>query len=264
MSPVPLLSIIAYRHQRLARVPLFNPTLIVVQEGHKRLLTANGETVCRAGQWIALPGGQEVELINQPADGGCYRALCLGQPQPWLERFLLHWGERLPTPPWPGETVFTPDARAEQALADLHALPSMPNDALAGAHAEHVWQGLMLALAARRQAWPLFAPPRKGTREQVLALFTFDPGRDWNPREVANRLAMSEATLRRRLAAQSTSFSGLLADARMERALALINGGSSLPLGDIAHACGYQSPSRFAAAFRRRFGLTPSALRATG
>lgn len=263
MSPVTLLSIVAYRHQRLARVPLLGPTLIAVQEGHKRLLTTNGEIVCHTGQWIALPGGQEVELINQPADGGCYRALCLGQPRPWLERFLLHWGERLPAPPWPGETIFTPDERALQALADLQALPAMSNDALADAHAEHVWQGLMLTLAAQRQAWPLFAPPRQGTREQVLALFTFDPGRDWNPREVASRLAMSEATLRRRLAAQSTSFSALLADARMERALALING-SRQPLGDIAHTCGYQSPSRFAAAFRRRFGLTPSALRATG
>jgi len=34
------------------------------------------------------------------------------------------------------------------------------------------------------------------------------------------------------------------------------------PLKQVAMACGYQSPSRFAARFRQRFGTLPSELRA--
>ena len=40
----------------------------------------------------------------------------------------------------------------------------------------------------------------------------------------------------------------------------VVNSGNQ-PLSDVAAACGYLSPSRFTAAFRQRFGVTPSQLR---
>ena len=47
----------------------------------------------------------------------------------------------------------------------------------------------------------------------------------------------------------------------LERALALVQT-SSLPIGQVAEACGYASASRFSARFRTRFGCTPRSLRA--
>ena len=51
------------------------------------------------------------------------------------------------------------------------------------------------------------------------------------------------------------SFRQLLAQVRMSHALTLLQQGLS-PL-EAALACGYDSPSRFAARFKQEFGLTP-------
>ena len=119
-----------------------------------------------------------------------------------------------------------------------------------------------MALLQQGQGRSLLLLPTEDARQQLQALFAFDPAHDWTPAVVAQQLAMSEATLRRRLAAASTTFSALLTEARLAHGLQLVMTGRQSLL-DVALASGYQSPSRFAAAFRRRFGLTPSALRAT-
>jgi len=36
---------------------------------------------------------------------------------------------------------------------------------------------------------------------------------------------------------------------------------TELPINQIALDCGYQSPSRFSVRFRKRFGISPSAIR---
>ena len=66
---------------------------------------------------------------------------------------------------------------------------------------------------------------------------------------------------RRRLAKQGTGFRTLLTDVRMTRALTLLQV-TPWPVAQIAGAVGYESPSRFAARFKERFGFAPSAVRA--
>lgn len=56
----------------------------------------------------------------------------------------------------------------------------------------------------------------------------------------------------------TTAF-GYLHEQRMERARHLIEGGG-MNIGEVALAVGYSSPSRFAAAFKKRFGVRPSSL----
>ena len=53
----------------------------------------------------------------------------------------------------------------------------------------------------------------------------------------------------------------LLTDVRMTRALTLLQV-TPWPVAQIAGAVGYESPSRFAARFKERFGFAPSAVRA--
>lgn len=84
---------------------------------------------------------------------------------------------------------------------------------------------------------------------------------DWSAAMLAGRLHCSEATLRRRLAKQGTGFRTLLTDVRMTRALTLLQV-TPWPVEQIAGAVGYESPSRFAARFKERFGFAPSAVRA--
>ena len=77
---------------------------------------------------------------------------------------------------------------------------------------------------------------------------------------ILKALALGETTLRRHLAAEGTSFSEILAGARLGYALLLLQS-SERSVVQIAQDVGYQSPSRFAARFRARFGVPPSELR---
>ena len=94
----------------------------------------------------------------------------------------------------------------------------------------------------------------------VLLKVAAHPPQRWTYAALGEALAMSEATLRRRLASEGTSLSALLSDVRMSAALVLLQA-TERPVAEIALDVGYQSPSRFAARFRERFGYPPAAAR---
>ncbi|MCA9673459.1 MAG: helix-turn-helix transcriptional regulator, partial [Myxococcales bacterium] len=79
--------------------------------------------------------------------------------------------------------------------------------------------------------------------------------------DVARRLAVSERTLHRRLAAEATTFAALVDDARRERALLLVDD-ASLTSGELAFLLGYSEPSALIRAFKRWTGDTPCGYRA--
>jgi AraC-like DNA-binding protein len=248
--------------QRITRMPVVQALLVAVIEGSKIIHTTAGELVCPAGQWLVLPAGQELTLTNQPdAHTGQYLALALAQQASWLQRFHSLYGHLLHEAA-PGTPVVQPGSASRQAMQHLLAVQEGCDGPVDMALAEHAWQDLMLALLQQGQGRSILVLPAHDTRQQLQSLFSFDPAHRWTPAGVAHRLAMSEATLRRRLAAESATFCGLLTEIRLAHALALVMTGHQSML-EVALAAGYQSPSRFAAAFRRRFGLTPSTLRAT-
>lgn len=77
--------------------------------------------------------------------------------------------------------------------------------------------------------------------------------------QLARQLRMSARTLQRRLADESTSVRQLADEGRRARAIALIEGGSSI--AEIAHLLGFTEASAFHRAFRRWTGQTPEAFR---
>nr|WP_255528512.1 helix-turn-helix transcriptional regulator [Ramlibacter pallidus] len=82
----------------------------------------------------------------------------------------------------------------------------------------------------------------------------------WTAALAAERLAMSEATLRRRLGVEGTTFGQVLADARMAQAMTLLQS-TDRAVSHIAWDVGYASASRFSVRLRDRFGFAPSAVR---
>ena len=126
---------------------------------------------------------------------------------------------------------------------------------------------------------PLIAPDRAGLRlareqceralrdlgldggiiERVRSLMATPQGM-LSLEEVAARLRMSARTLKRRLAAQGSSFSELLEEERSQRARLLL-GSSQLTLLEITERLGYSTLPNFARAFRRWTGETPAAYR---
>lgn len=74
---------------------------------------------------------------------------------------------------------------------------------------------------------------------------------------VADALAMAERTLRRRLAADGTSFQRLLDEVRVSLAARLLGTGS-LSVEQVAHRLGYAESASFVHAHRRWHGVTPT------
>lgn len=72
---------------------------------------------------------------------------------------------------------------------------------------------------------------------------------------VAERLGLSERSLRRRLELEGTSFRALADAVRRSRAEQLLAGGASVQ--DVALALGFSEPSAFARAFKRWSGTSP-------
>ena len=79
---------------------------------------------------------------------------------------------------------------------------------------------------------------------------------------VAQHLGMDRRTLHRRLAAEGVTFSGILDDRRRDMAASLLTT-SDRPLQSVADLLGFSSLSAFAHWFRRHFGQSASAWRAT-
>jgi len=77
--------------------------------------------------------------------------------------------------------------------------------------------------------------------------------------DVAAKLEMSSATLRRRLSDMGTNFRTLTAEVMLERADALL--ATSIPLDDLAIKLGFSDVRSFNRAYRSQRGLTPAAAR---
>lgn len=242
------------RALRLPRVVVDRPALIVVRCGQKTLEWERGRCVLEAGDAVAVAGGQAFDITNRPPAGAWYEAAWLvWNPELFLDaaidRALPRVDDVFPIQPM-GEAFRLVVDRAIEAIANP--------EAVSAAVARHRCAEVLVWIA---QFGRRFEPRRDNAASaQVRSLLSSAPGQPWPAPIVAKHLAMSEGTLRRRLAAEGESLSALTAEVRMSRALTLLQA-TDRPVAQIAREVGYESPSRFAARFRSRFGHAPTAIR---
>jgi AraC-like DNA-binding protein len=91
---------------------------------------------------------------------------------------------------------------------------------------------------------------------RVRELLVMTPNGFPNIEHVAERLCMSDRTLKRQLAAEDTSFSALLEEVRHRQAIGLLSR-TDLSLERISEQLGYSDVANFNRAFRRWTGKTP-------
>ena len=107
----------------------------------------------------------------------------------------------------------------------------------------------------------VFEPERSVDLQRRLRLMIgSDLKKQWRATEIAASLAMSEASLRRKLAEQGQTFNQILIDVRMSTALTLLQV-TDQAISEVAYSVGYESASRFAVRFKKRFGFSPRAVR---
>lgn len=247
----------------IVRIRVERPALILVDRGIKTVKPERGAAVRAAqGQALLLTGGQTVDFHNRITDGERYEA-----------RWLLFGAAVLDDPYYLAAIerlgaagVSSAPARAlrqvpaglaeafERARLSLAPDPERP-DAVVRQQMLEVAHWLLDAGLAMRV-------PADDARisGRIRAMLSTCLDGEWSAAAIAGELAMSEATLRRRLAAEGLTLRELIADVRMASALVLLQA-TTRPVSDIALAVGYDSPSRFAVRFRDRFGFAPTAVR---
>ena len=246
-----------------ARVEL--SALILVDRGVKAV-RVDGRTVrARSGQAIVLRGNQTVDFTNSVVEGRDYEA-----------RWLLFDDTLIDDPDYARRAAATAAAASsdrhvptvrllervpsglaaafEAATQTLAAQATIP-DVIARLRLLEVMHWLLEAGVVLKRA-DVDPTTAVRVRAQLAGRLDFD----WTADRMGGELAMSSATLRRRLAAEGTTFADLVVDARMSSALTLLQA-TAQPVADIALLVGYESASRFAIRFRQRFGFAPSAVR---
>jgi len=86
---------------------------------------------------------------------------------------------------------------------------------------------------------------------------------DLRTASIAGELGISLRTVQNGFAAMGTTPVGYIAERRLERAAELLRNSDAISVTDIAFDLGFNDSAYFSRCFRQRFGVTPSAYRAT-
>jgi AraC-like DNA-binding protein len=195
-------------------------------------------------------------VINDPAPDGHYRAQVIVPGPDEVQAFAAR--------PEAATARAVRDAvriTVDADLADTFARSARALDAASGVSpnvARHRLHELLLLLAER--GWCFEPGQARGWADKLRGVIAHRLQTDWTVESLAEVFAMSASTLRRRLAEEGHTAGELLREVRLETALGLLQT-TALPIGEVAARCGYESHSRFSAAFKARFGLLPSDIR---
>jgi AraC-like DNA-binding protein len=250
---------LSVRRRQVLHRPRFDlASIILVLEGRKCVVDQAEPIEIDLGEAILVPAGAEADVVNAPAATGVYRAIVVGFAPALLADFSRSHATLVAGHRPIGRIVLLRDT-ADVTDAMRRAVKSLGGETSGGPDLlRHRLVEILILLAERGMVFDGSRPLRMS--ERVGAHVARDVARPWTAGELARDLALSEATLRRRLAMEGTSFSRVLAETRLGHALFLLQA-SERSIVQIALDVGYRSPSRFATRFRARYGTSPSQIR---
>ena len=243
------------RH-RVSTVTIRDAILIWVRKGTKTLHSPHAAAEFKAGEVMVLAQGSQWDVVNDIAPHGRYEALVLQFGSDALRMFDDRHRSEFVVRPLDHYTRLGLDAQLEQGIQ--HAADGLLSEALSSRLKLHRVLEVLLMLAERGCVLP--SEKEVTWPDKVRRLVCQRPHAEWSLARIGDFFHMSESTLRRRLAEFNTTAGELVREARMETALMLLQS-TQLSVSEVAQRCGYDSHSRFTAAFRARYGYTPSYLR---
>ena len=242
----------------LKTVRVRSPGVVWVRAGHKGIITpqrADGQLMVQAGGLCLLGAGHQWDVSNHVGPSGRYAASVWGVPEAVLDAFATHYPALAGQPPLNGfATTRAPDDWAQTWERAQRAASQGPTSA----SAVHRGVEMLLTLAEQRLVFP--SRVQLSWTDRVTNLIAQRPHADWSVDTLASHFLLSGSTLRQRLQEEDSNVTACLRDVRLELGLSLLQS-TDIPVGQIAQRCGYESHSRFTAAFRTRFGLSPSSVR---
>ena len=247
-------STIIQRHKlKLDKSYFTQPTVIWVRHGRKILRWINGEKIIQAGEMVMLAGNQHFDVINEPDELGIYQADWLSIDNAVVERFFGLLSE-----PKPFESLFHLPVHPFMQQAFSIVSKALSSDEIPDRIVEiRLWE-LLAWLSEQGGVFNPFSTP--SLKCQISKKISENFEYHWKIGDIAKSLNTSEATLRRHLAAEKTSFREVLTTVRMMRALNLLQL-TQRPISQIAYEVGYESHSRFSVKFKQYFGCSPLEVR---
>ncbi|PXW48970.1 helix-turn-helix transcriptional regulator [Dickeya zeae] len=256
-SPLLLHQIIARSQYALRTVVIRADLIGLVVSGTKQLLAPEGRSDFATGEIFILPRGTQWDVVNDPAPQGRYVAQILNLQPETITHFYQSFGQFAALEPLRRVARVADNAAIKTAfLRTVDALRDADGSATLS---EHRMLEVLLLLA--EHAGVVLAPPvTMNWSERVRRLVAQRPYDDWSAGRVAQALSTTISTLNRRLAQEDNTITRCVRETRLETAMVLLQS-SERSVAAIALDVGYESHSKFTAAFRRRFGIVPSALR---
>lgn len=249
-----LFSYCSLDRERLKAIELPSPIIGIILSGRKEVWLGDTSHLFEPGTVFVLPARVPMDVVNIPAGlTSSYESLLLEVPS-LPSGVAPVFGNETASRSDDGRTFRVPlDTDLVDSL--VHAATAIWGQALDAIKTVRLLEVLTLLrpIAAAR---PLF---ETDLSQKVAWLIGSGPSEDWTVERVATRLGLGASTLRRRLAAEGTSFRAVVRTQRLQAAqTALASGASSLAA---AEAAGYASRSHFARRYKESFGMSPTGRR---
>ncbi len=238
------------RRARFQALTAERPAIVFVRAGEK-LVGHSGQEVRIGVETLGiLPARIPLSIENRPPSSGAYIASILLPDTDLIEAMMR---DGLPD----GDPFrLSTDDRARAAFE--RAADAIDDPLLPYALRENAVREVILWMVEAGSGFGRIHP--RSFADRLRTLIAREPDFGWRAIAAARALAVSEATLRRRLADEGVTFRDLLMDVRMTYALGLLQS-TDMPVNAVAFAVGYASPSRFSTRFFERFGIAPSTIR---
>ena len=238
------------------RLHISKTAILRIRSGSKTVRTISGlETTVAQGEFVYLRRGENLTIGNIIGDTGFYYSEGLFIDDAVISEFLSVHPNRRHT-----SDVRKGDMSAAFDDAFTRVVDGLVDQTLPGAFLDHRTHELLLWLQMSGATHHLHTC--NDLSDRLRNLLENDLERHWKAPDVAHELGMSEATLRRALNKENTSFTTQLREARLSYALMRIQT-TNRPLAEIAYECGFSSQSRLSEAFKSRFDLTPGKIRSS-
>ncbi len=247
----------------LADFAVEQPLIVAVLSGRKEIALEGARWTAERGDVIVFPARVPLSVTSTPdAPDGRFRSFVV-EVDPEVSAALTvrhpelcaHGQSGAFDPARPH--VLRASAPALQAI--LHFARSLLVEDTPAALLRHRLEDLLLALSLQHAASRRAVHEGSGEADLVLAvrkLVRQAPEAELSTEIVARKLAVSPATLRRRLAQAGVSLRALRTEERMALARVLL-ARPGAQVAEVALRCGYRSPSKFARQFRRFAGAAP-------
>ncbi len=230
------------------------PAIIYVRQGCKYIETSDSKISVSENQAVIFTPGQILGIRNRPDASSDYLADVFTFDAELIKK--CYSSIDLHTPANSNLSAISVNTAMQDAFSKAKQdliQQEIPNNII-----QHRATELLLWLNEAGVHFNIANEPTLNDRVRKLLLS--DLARNWRASEVAQHMGMSEPSLRRHLSETSTTFKDILTEARLGRALDLLQT-TSLPVTEIAYEIGYGSPSSFTERFKSRFEIPPTAIR---